>query len=477
VNVLILPTGDPTRPDPLLGGPAFSGGQRTFKALFITSLSQLPSPTAPPAEVRTFPLPTAAPSGASALFSSLAAQYHIVPPPTTPVPNVRIKKALPQSYIDAFAFEQSRTLDAVVGDGFGCALTGKNPNPTAPPPTKDISWGQVFSYALRNREVAEKLGILYRTLPVPLSPADVAKGGWLYISLDAADPYSTKLNTDTIKLYAARVPALTTKRQVFGAVLFPVVSSIANPQPYDEAEVEAQTYDDGFAQIVHCNQPTTVDAAAGDGTQIVPGTDAGIQIGWDDEQVTIWNNRQVDNLRARRNGGTPNVEVPLGVLGYRIDVQDPKTGDWVSLCSAEGTQPPPEDLLTPAPMRSTDPTDLEAWLPRYFAQWRGKSLVSQDSDGINLTGGQKTIPGPGPASVLPRLLFGTTYSFRVRFADLTGGGPQIADGPQNPAPVAVCPFKRYIPPKAARIETTLTGGVLGSLLAWRPLIGYPELLF
>ena len=131
-------------------------------------------------------MPTAAPSGASALFSSLAAQYHIVPPPTTPVPNVRIKKALPQSYIDAFAFEQSRTLDAVVGDGFGCALTGKNPNPTAPPPTKDISWGQVFSYALRNREVAEKLGILYRTLPVPLSPADVAKGGWLYISLDAA---------------------------------------------------------------------------------------------------------------------------------------------------------------------------------------------------------------------------------------------------------------------------------------------------
>jgi hypothetical protein len=34
----------------------------------------------------------------------------------------------------------------------------------------------------------------------------------------------------------------------------------------------------GFAQIVHCNQPSTIDAAAGDGTQIVPGTDAGADV-------------------------------------------------------------------------------------------------------------------------------------------------------------------------------------------------------
>jgi len=479
-NVIVLPTGDPTVPDPALGGPAFSGGQRTLKAAFITSLDQLPSPTAPPAEVKTFPLVTAAPSGAPALFASLAATYHIVPPPTAAVPaNLRIRKALPQSYMNAFPFEQPRTLDAIVGDGFGCALIGKNPNPTAPPPNNDISWGQVFSYALRNPDVAEKLGILYRNLPIPLLPADVAKGGWLYITLDGADPYSPKLNTDTIKLYAARVPALTTKRPVFGAVLFPVVAAIANPAPYDEAEVEAQVYDDGFAQIVHCNQPATIDAATGDDTQIVPGTDAGIQIGWDDEQVTIWNNRQLDNLRARRNGGTPDVEVPMGVLGYRVDVQDPGTGNWFSLCSPEGTQPPPEDSLQPAPMRSTDPTDLDVWLPRYFAQWRGKSLVSQDPDGINLTGGTKTIPGPGPASVLPPLLFGNKYHFRVRLADLSNGGPLLSDAPHNPAPahVAVCPFQRYIPPKAARVQTNFQSGLLSSLLIWRPLIGYPELLF
>jgi hypothetical protein len=479
VNVLLLPTGDPTVPDPQLGGPAFSGSPRTLRAVFITSLAELPSPNAPPGQVKTFPLATVAPGGAPALFASLAAQYNIVPGPTASVPNVRIKKALPQSYIDAFPFEQPRTSDAIVGDGFGCALVGKNPNPNDPPPNNDISWGQVFSYALHNPDVAEKLGLLYQNLLVPVTTTDVTSGGWLYVSLDAADPYAAKLNTDIIKLYAARVPALTTARQVFAAALFPVVASIANPAPYDAAEIEAQTYDDGFAQIVHCNQPATVDAAAGDETQIVPGTDAGIQVGWDDEQVTIWNNRQLDNLRARRNGGTPEAEAPLGVLGYRVDVQDPKTGNWFSLCSAEGTQPPPEDSVHPAPMRSTDPADLEAWLPRYFAQWRGKSLVSQDPDGMNLTGGKKTIPGPSPASVLPRLLFGNTYSFRVRFADLTGGGPLLKDGPQNPAPapVGACPFKRYLPPKAARIQSTLQNNALSEILVWRPLISYPELLF
>ncbi|MDQ6666139.1 MAG: hypothetical protein M3Z23_17295 [Acidobacteriota bacterium] len=176
-NVLILPTGDPTVIDPQLGGLAFSGAQRKLKAVFIASLSQLPSPNAPPVEVRTFPVVTPKPSGAPALFASIAAQFNIVPASSAPTPNIRIRKALPPSYTSAFAFEQPRTSDAIVGDGFGCALIGKNPNPTAPPPNKDISWGQVFSWALRNPDVAEKLGILYRNLPVPIAAADAAKGG------------------------------------------------------------------------------------------------------------------------------------------------------------------------------------------------------------------------------------------------------------------------------------------------------------
>ncbi len=42
----------------------------------------------------------------------------------------------------------------------------------------------------------------------------------------------------------------------------------------------------------------------GDAYAIVPGTDAGIQIGWDDVQVTTWVNRQIQIAQAlaRRRG-------------------------------------------------------------------------------------------------------------------------------------------------------------------------------
>ena len=46
-------------------------------------------------------------------------------------------------------------------------------------------------------------------------------------------------------------------------------------------------------------RPVTIDAATLAADQIKPGTDAGIQIGWDDEQVTVWLNNSVDLLRYR----------------------------------------------------------------------------------------------------------------------------------------------------------------------------------
>ena len=66
-----------------------------------------------------------------------------------------------------------------------------------------------------------------------------------------------------------------------------------------QAQLEAAEYDDGFAQVVHCNQPATIDAATLQPDLIPPGTDAGIQLGWDDEQVTAWVNGQLDLLRVR----------------------------------------------------------------------------------------------------------------------------------------------------------------------------------
>ena len=105
-------------------------------------------------------------------------------------------------------------------------------------------------------------------------------------------------------LTAARIPAVdaTHNRPVFAATLLPIVA--APPSNLAEAQLEAEEYDDGFAQIAHSNQPQTVDTATLDPNQIAPGTDAGIQIRWDDEQVTRWLNNQVD-LFARPHQGRP----------------------------------------------------------------------------------------------------------------------------------------------------------------------------
>jgi hypothetical protein len=67
-------------------------------------------------------------------------------------------------------------------------------------------------------------------------------------------------------------------RRVFTAALFPVVAT--SDSKLAEAQLEAETYDDGFAQIVHCHQPRTVDAPTGDAGGIAPGAEAGMQIAW-----------------------------------------------------------------------------------------------------------------------------------------------------------------------------------------------------
>ena len=108
----------------------------------------------------------------------------------------------------------------------------------------------------------------------------------------------------------------------------------------DAAQYEADLYLDGFAKVVHASQPTTSDAVTGDATTIVPGTDAGIQIGWDDEQVTdVDQSPDPDRPGARRCRATSHTyaELPFTVLGYRVDVRQAATDPWASLCAASGT--------------------------------------------------------------------------------------------------------------------------------------------
>jgi hypothetical protein len=531
VNLLLLPVGDPTAP--LGTGPQFAGTPVHLRANFVAGLASLPSTSTTPTQVTPFlaqPQPVA-PTLYSTLYNQLVAQHITVTSAKltkaqAPPAGARILKQLPASYTQAFPFETPRSADIRVGDGYGCALRNQAPplnDTTLPGPDTSIAWGQILSYALRQPVLAAAMGLIYGVqLNIPASL--LAGGGFVYFTLDSSVPGNPWVadwlaNPDSVKSYAARLPALATSdvRPLLAARLIPVVET--PPSDLTEAQFEAEEYDDGFAQIVHSNQPTTIDAATLDDSQIAPGTDAGIQVGWDDEQVTVWLNSQVDLLRYRLDPTSPQVpEAPLGVQGYRVDVRPQGATTWSSLCLINGTLPFNQNAyggaastpisgnelwVAPAPIRpstadnNTNPQP--AWLPLYFAQWAGSSLVLPDpvvqllAFAFSNVGGAlppATFPNPNPdLTSIPTLRYGNDYEFRVRLVDLTGGGALPGDLPVHPgpAPQALTPFLRYVPPKA--LEVVASPAIPGypqnpppvrtiqTLEVQRPRIGYPEAIF
>src|SRR5437762_2921456 len=485
VNLLLLPVGNPLLP--LGTGPQFAGTTIFLNAVILKGLDSLPS-TATPAAL-TVPYMATPPIAAVALFTNLVNKLPAGTNVTSsklaqlPAAAARIKKALPPSYTNAFPFEQPKS-DTIMGDGYGCAVRAQSPgslNPPQPPPPKIIAWGQILSYVLRQPQLARAVGVVYPvTLNVPV--AVLQDGGWIYFALDAssaAHPYVNdwQANRDTVKSYAARIPQVsaTADRTMFAASLFPVVAVPGSNLA--EAQLEAEIYDDGFAQVVHCNQPATVDAGTGETDGIAPGAEAGVQIGWDDEQVTTWLNRQIDLLRDRVGGTTNAPESPLGVQGYRVDVQSKGDLNWHTLCNVNGSLPfsgntsdgsgstPSGELwVAPAPIRPvpanwTDPNLEPAWLPLYFAQWRGSSLVVHDDTISKITPGGVPMPSSilsADLSGVPILRYGNDYQFRVRLVDLTGGGPAAGQHPVHAglAPAGFCPFRRHLPPKSLEITAT-----------------------
>ena len=81
--------------------------------------------------------------------------------------------------------------------------------------------------------------------------------------------------------------------------------------------IEAAEYDDGFTKIVHAVQPKSRNLLAETHEEGKPVKDAGIRLGWDDEQILIWYLRQ---LGLDADG--KRVDAPLGVFGYAIDVRE-----------------------------------------------------------------------------------------------------------------------------------------------------------
>ena len=533
-RVLLVPTGNPLAPLDA-GLPQFAGTSWQLRAVVLAGLDGFFSanPTAG-AMLPPTPLVLTPPAGAPELFEALRLRLAVDSTVLTDAERLaaskdrlnrlgdtRIKKELPPTYTNAFAFERPRTDDAVLGDEFGCALRDVDGGrKTDPKPDTGMSWGKVIAFSLRQPELASALGLLYRDLSIPANA--LADGGWLYVELDPAAPGQIVPKPDAIKSYAARLPPLdAAARQLFAAVLFPVGQP--NSAGYDASLSEAAVYADGFAKVLHAFQPDTADAASSGHNKLRPAVDCGIDVGWDDEQVIIWHNRQLEAARLRLGGTSmkPFVESALGVAGYRIDARLEGDAGWRSLCrvhsvDADGNAadlvfPPPPDAalfsqafigeltIEPAPVRNRNATRLTAWLPRYFARWQGGSLVVNDDTLYRLTGSDphdadKNPLKPEKSNYAPEgpavdLRYGNMYDFRCRLADLSGGGPLSDDDLKQPAPAPTTKlrFVRHVPPKALRVETDPPAPALGeandvirqidTVSLWRPLMGYPEFAF
>ena len=504
VNLLVLPVGDPTGK---VGSVSpFAGTTLKLNVQLITG-ETLPSTSATPA--LSAPFSAAPPAGALALLSAMTSPPRL--PAGTTVTSERLKskdvaavqvmKSLPPSYTQAFPFSRPAR-DAslfVIGDGYGCAVEAqappiRKPFPKPPPLPRTIAWGQIISYILHQPLLARACGLMYSTtLTIP--PALLTDTSWLRFAIDtslASNPFASDIanNSDTVRSYAARLPALSASRRVFAATLFPVVQTPLPTQPGTatldgDVDSEAEIYDDGFAQVAHAYQPPTFDAATGGASGLGPAAEAGIQLAWDDEQVTIWLNRQVGLLhdRATRATTLSQPESPLGVAGYRVDVSPSGQNAWQSLCAVSGSLTFPggatvtlpanaELMVTPSPIRpaagGSTPNSATPWLPLYFTAWRGVSLVADDPtisqlnppDKAQPSGNSGNTPLPTtalrPANLPPPPLYGKSYDFRVRLVDLTGGGPAVNEQPVHPglAPIATTFFLRYIPPKALQVAVT-----------------------
>ncbi len=437
----------------------------------------------------------------------------------------RARKYLPESYRASFNFTSVRTNDAALDDSYQCALREKNPIDPTFQSKLDLSWGKVFAYCLRQPKLAERVGFIYEAT-FAIDPTLLADGSWIYVDLDDGCSYKDAMINDQqlVKRYAAKLPKLATgdDRPLFSAVQFPVL--VQNPAPgdsedvpvspsnLDELLIETAQYDDGFCKIVHANQPVSSDLLREKEDKDLPViTDAGIRLAWDDEQLLIWMNRQIKEDESFGVGSGRRTDAPPGVLQYRIDVRIksdivPNPNAWVPLCrvsnklaleiGGQQIDAANNEVELGVEVYPTKP-DAQSqlfWLPQYFANWIGKSLVLPDNDAIEIFKKEENtdpdrqakkndnynIAGLGTME----LLYGTKYEFRVRLADVTGGGPELLDNREYdaPSPEGSCDFRRMVQPQAVRLSTEVpekddeyfTGD---SIELRRPLLGYPSVLF
>src|SRR5262249_27464105 len=225
------------------------------------------------------------------------------------------------------------------------------------------------------------------------------------------------------QLFAARIPPLVAnqERALFAAVLFPVGLG----GNFDQVFPEAELYDDGFAKLVHGAQPRRAALLESSHSTVPAVKDVGIRLGWDDEQVAIWLNRQL-GINAV-DLGLPPPASPLGVGGYRVDVFDAARNKWQSLVHVAADQlklghleigPFDDELAVEViPVQANNQANGAFWIPSYFAAWAGGSLAVADDTPFALAGQLDQLGArpytPVGADAVP-LRYGQTYRFRVR---------------------------------------------------------------
>jgi hypothetical protein len=477
------------------GQPAFGDTDLAFDLRIIPSLAAEPRPAAAQPPVA---LPAQARTNRHALLKHLQSRFKIATNPAPaggpPPPPTRIRKYLPVSYREAFSFEGPQHDLVCMDDAFRCAL--ESPTDTVLPPYEDrVTWGEVLGHLLRNSRLSEEAGLFFR-FDVEVADA-FASGGWLYAELRPGTAFS---GLGKVRVYAARIPALgATPRPVFAPLQF----LVDGPAVADDAAtsfIESEAYADGFAKIPHGAQPVgsgPVDTEPGGPP---PARDRGIRLGWDDEQVTTWLNRQIGFDPVRR--ADTKFKAPLTVLGYRVDVREAGGADWTSLVRIEGHlgfDAMPADDLGPLDLGhfeteltvETIPVNPRAaptgdfWLPAHFVAWAGGSLVLTDPailaiDAHDAPIGEQPLLAVG-ADAVP-LRYGRDYEFRVRLVDLSGGGPEAGEKTDPATPPAVAPvkFRRYVPPRAPRLVRA--DGLADpeppkSFELRRPRLGYPDIAF
>ena len=503
LRLLIVPTGNPLEPlvNPPVGVPAFADAHFAFSVSISDSVNALPQRTLVD-QTSVLPDPGAGPTtinspNAHALFSAIKTALAIPDGAAadTFAPRGRdlskqMRKYLPLSYRKSFGFIKPRTSLAVIDDSYQC-LMHCPPDPRPPTPPTVIGWGEALAFAMRQPRLAEALGLIVN-LNVPLDAAPrLQQGGWLWVELAAASDYFAQTTTPGfLRSFASRVPALplAAKRAVFTPVVFPVSNNAvaaATLGNFDKVFVEALRFDDGFAKIVHARQPLSADILDEHGNGAAIGRDEGVQLGWDDEDILEGQNRA---MGAPPDGEDP-VLAPRGVFGYRIDVRRAGSVGWTSLSKVMAPLKlgADLDLGTVLEERWSEVVPAEhsnqIWLPAWFVNWRGGSLVVASVDEqrlMNVPPGRAPMMQPIDADDV-ELRYGRHYEFQVRLADTTGGGPATDAMPVHAgeAPIAPLHMKRHRAPSIVDIDPVKPSadGSVASVRIWRPRLGYPEAVF